>query len=199
MKVFLASACTDFADCELISIALVAEDGREFHAERPDFRPVACCTRTAMLPHHRRRSGAFMSRGELALRLRAWLGTLPEIVIACESSYDWELFVDALDGASAPNVARWLRLGAFAVESDLAGVVVREPNGPWPRGDEALQGARARLARWEALNPARREGWRESAHGRYAEASLSNGVSQVRAVVDTRPLACGHAIEPDSS
>jgi hypothetical protein len=151
MKVFLVSKSTDFVDCELISIALVTEDGRAFHAERPDFRPAACCACRAVLPHHRRLSGAFMTRGELALRLRAWLGTLPEIVIACVSVFDWELFVDALDDRLAPNIAGWVSLSAFAAEPDLAGAWACDPNRAGPFGHRVLHRARALFAGSDAL------------------------------------------------
>ncbi|SFJ84850.1 protein of unknown function [Paraburkholderia megapolitana] len=37
MRIFVDTEFTDFIDCDLISIALVADDGREFYAERNDF------------------------------------------------------------------------------------------------------------------------------------------------------------------
>jgi len=42
MLVFLDTEFTDFVRPDLISIALVAEDGREFYAERTDYHRDAC-------------------------------------------------------------------------------------------------------------------------------------------------------------
>lgn len=38
MLIFLDTEFTDFARPDLISLALVSEDGREFYAERIDYR-----------------------------------------------------------------------------------------------------------------------------------------------------------------
>ncbi|WP_426356268.1 hypothetical protein ACP26O_00100 [Burkholderia sp. R-40] len=52
MRIFVDTEFTDFIDCDLISIALVAEDGHEFYAERTDFDHHACSAfvREAILP-----------------------------------------------------------------------------------------------------------------------------------------------------
>ena len=52
MRIFADTEFTDFIDCDLISIALVAEDGHEFYAERTDFDHHACSAfvREAILP-----------------------------------------------------------------------------------------------------------------------------------------------------
>jgi hypothetical protein len=52
MLVFLDTEFTDFVRPELISIALVAEDGREFYAERTDYRHDDCSdfVRETVLP-----------------------------------------------------------------------------------------------------------------------------------------------------
>ena len=42
MLVFLDTEFSDFAKSDLISLALVAEDGREFYAERTDYRKNEC-------------------------------------------------------------------------------------------------------------------------------------------------------------
>ncbi len=44
MRVFVDCEFTDFIECELISLALVADDGREFYGERSD-----CCAATIIL------------------------------------------------------------------------------------------------------------------------------------------------------
>lgn len=52
MLVFVDSEFIDFVQMDLISIALVAEDGREFYAERTDYRRDDCSdfVRVAVLP-----------------------------------------------------------------------------------------------------------------------------------------------------
>ena len=42
MPVFIDTEFTDFTQIDLISIALVSEDGREFYAERTDYRHEDC-------------------------------------------------------------------------------------------------------------------------------------------------------------
>ncbi|CAB3809093.1 hypothetical protein LMG28614_06950 [Paraburkholderia ultramafica] len=42
MRVFVDTEFTDFIDCELVSIALVADDGREFYGERSDYDRARC-------------------------------------------------------------------------------------------------------------------------------------------------------------
>lgn len=49
---FVDTEFTDFIDCQLISVAIVGEDGREFYGERTDFELSACSefVRAAVLP-----------------------------------------------------------------------------------------------------------------------------------------------------
>lgn len=42
MRILFDTEFTDCTDCELISIALVADDGRAFYGERTDFDRHAC-------------------------------------------------------------------------------------------------------------------------------------------------------------
>ncbi|WP_216661772.1 3'-5' exoribonuclease [Niveibacterium sp. COAC-50] len=154
MKVFLDTEFTDFGDCELVSIALVAEDGRTFYSERSDFRRAACSdfVREAVLPHLGAVSGASMTRAELALRLRAWLSALPAIEMACDSVHDRDLFADALDYQPTPNVVAWVDLNAVAGEPAFAQAEAdyhAQPGQPW---HHALHDARALRAGWEACS-----------------------------------------------
>ena len=52
MLVFLDTEFTDFVRPDLISLALVSEDGREFYAERTDYRKDECSdfVRETVLP-----------------------------------------------------------------------------------------------------------------------------------------------------
>lgn len=52
MRLFVDTEFTDFIHCELISVALAADDGREFYAGCSDFDRTACSefVRAAVLP-----------------------------------------------------------------------------------------------------------------------------------------------------
>lgn len=52
MLIFIDTEFTDFVQIDLISIALVTEDGREFYAERNDYRREDCIdfVRAAVVP-----------------------------------------------------------------------------------------------------------------------------------------------------
>lgn len=79
MLVFLDTEFTDFAKHDLISLALVTEDGREFYAERTDYRKNEC--------------SAFV----LADRVQAWFAALPEpATIIFDFETDWHLLAVAL-------------------------------------------------------------------------------------------------------
>lgn len=68
MLIFLDTEFTDFVQLGLISIALVAEDGREFYAERTDYRQGDCTdfVCSAVLPLLGRVPGAACTAGQLA-------------------------------------------------------------------------------------------------------------------------------------
>ena len=101
MLVFVDTEFTDFVQIDLISIALVADDGRELYAERTDYCRSDCndfvCT--AVLPMLGRVAGAACTRTELTARLRAWFEALPEpATLVFDYFSDWELLVDAFLG-----------------------------------------------------------------------------------------------------
>ncbi|QZA77475.1 3'-5' exoribonuclease [Deefgea tanakiae] len=101
MRVFVDTEFTDFVQIDLISIALVSEDGHEFYAERNDYRAEDCCefVREAVLPLLGRIEGAICNRTELTLRLRTWFESLPEpATLMFDYFADWELLADAFLG-----------------------------------------------------------------------------------------------------
>ncbi len=103
MLVFLDTEFTDFVRPSLISLALVAEDGREFYAERTDYNHDACndFVRETVLPLLGRMPGAACSRSELTDRLHVWFEQLPEpATILYDYQSDWLLLVDAILGPS---------------------------------------------------------------------------------------------------
>jgi len=80
MLVFLDTEFTKFLHSDLISLALVCEDGRELYAERTDFYPKQCSdfVHQNVLPLLGRVSGAACTRIELTQRVRDWFAQFPE-------------------------------------------------------------------------------------------------------------------------
>jgi hypothetical protein len=98
MLVFLDTEFTDFVQPGLISIALVAEDGREFYAERTDYRQGDCTdfVRSAVLPLLGRVPGAACTAGQLTARVRQWFEALPEqATLVYDAERDWLLLAQA--------------------------------------------------------------------------------------------------------
>jgi hypothetical protein len=101
MLIFIDTEFTDFVHTDLISIALVADDGREFYAERTDYRADDCSdfVRSTVLPMLGRVAGAACTRAQLTHRLRAWFEALPEpATLVFDYFSDWELLIDAFLG-----------------------------------------------------------------------------------------------------
>lgn len=126
MLVFLDTEFTDFVRPDLISIGLVAEDGREFYAERTDYRRAECndFVRATVLPLLGRVPGAACRRPALTRRLRQWLEALPEpAIIVFDYELDWLLLADACLGREhqkpPANVGETLHLDKFAITHPL--------------------------------------------------------------------------------
>ncbi|HEF4840748.1 TPA: 3'-5' exoribonuclease [Burkholderia vietnamiensis] len=100
MRIFVDTEFTDFIDCDLISIALVAEDGREFYAERNDFDRHACSAfvREAVLPQLGQYPERMLSRVSLHAALLEWLKQFGGGTFCMDFHGDWDLLVDLLDG-----------------------------------------------------------------------------------------------------
>lgn len=101
MLVFLDTEFTDFIRPDLISIELVAEDGREFYAARNDYRREDCndFVVSDVLPLLHRVPNARCSEAHLTFRLHEWFKSLGEpVTLVFDYSTDWELLADALLG-----------------------------------------------------------------------------------------------------
>lgn len=97
MKLFLDTEFTDFIDIDLISIGLVAEDGREFYAERNDFDLDACNSfvQDIVLPLLGMTPGAVIgSKDEIRDALLLWLTQFEQVDICIDYISDGDLFVD---------------------------------------------------------------------------------------------------------
>jgi hypothetical protein len=160
MLVFVDTEFTDFVRIELISVALVADDGREFYAERTDYCRADCSNfvHAAVLPKLGRVAGAACTRAELTARLRAWFEALPEpATLVFDYFSDWELLADAFLGDDfdqpPPNVGDKLMLGDEIVGDPLYQRVLDQWfTRTWPR-HHSLADAKAMMAgyrAWEA-------------------------------------------------
>ena len=101
MLIFLDTEFTKLERPDLISLALVADDGREFYAERNDYDPKQCSdfVRQTVLPLLERVPGAACSRMDLTLRLRDWVGQFSEpATFVFDSEKDWHLLAVAMLG-----------------------------------------------------------------------------------------------------
>lgn len=78
---------------ELISIALVSDDGREFYAVSSEFDPQTCndWVKQHVLPRLPRQE-TWVSRAEIAEALRTLLLTDPPEIWAYYADYDWVAF-----------------------------------------------------------------------------------------------------------
>lgn len=101
MLVFVDTEFTDFIQIDLISVGLVAEDGREFYGERNDYRQEDCSdfVRAAVLPQLHRVPNARCSAAHLTFRLHEWFASLAEpVTLVFDYASDWDLLADALQG-----------------------------------------------------------------------------------------------------
>ncbi|WP_254706779.1 3'-5' exoribonuclease [Ralstonia pseudosolanacearum] len=103
-RYFIDTEFTDFKDSQLISIAIVGEDGCEFYGERSDFELSACnaFVRATVLPQLGSFPGRSMPAAQLAAELRAWLLAVPlrpKPVLCYDSDCDYALVTHLLGGA----------------------------------------------------------------------------------------------------
>lgn len=96
-RYFIDTEFTGFGQPELISLAVVGENGHEFYGERHDFDPSACTefVRAAVLPQLGRVAGRSMSLAQLRSELRDWFLGIPAagLPVLC---YDLRTDVDLL-------------------------------------------------------------------------------------------------------
>ena len=101
MLIFLDTEFTDFTRPDLISLALVAEDGREFYVERTDYYTTRCSdfVKETVLPLLGRVPGAACTNKELTDRVRKWLKQFPEpATIVFDYGTDWHFLAVAMLG-----------------------------------------------------------------------------------------------------
>jgi hypothetical protein len=167
MLVFLDTEFTDFVRPDLISIGLVAEDGREFYAERTDYYTTRCneFVRETVQPLLGRVPGAACSSSELTARVRHWFGQLVEpATVIYDYEWDWRLLAVAMLGRPHSKPP-----GDFAKQLNLDSHTITHPvferaqnstyNEDW-RPHHALADARALRAGYRAWHQFMEKIWR---------------------------------------
>lgn len=167
MLVFLDTEFTDFYRPDLISLALVAEDGQEFYAERTDYRNNECSgfVQETVLPLLGRVPGAACNSRELTDRVRAWFAALPEpATVIFDFKTDWHLLAVAMLGRPKKNpptdFATPLFLDSYAITNPVfeqAQNLTYTPD--WPP-HHALADARALMAGYRAWRPGMEKIWK---------------------------------------
>jgi hypothetical protein len=102
VRLFVDCEFTDFIDCQLISIGVVAEDGsREFYGERSDYDEGSCSAfvRESVLPQLGQQRGRVFTRETLRTALLAWIEQFAgeaDRFFCMDYTGDWDLLVDLL-------------------------------------------------------------------------------------------------------
>lgn len=111
MYIFADCEFTDFLACELVSVGLVAADGREFYAERNDYDEAACnaFVRAAVLPQLGRCHDRVFTREGLRAALLEWLAGFDGGFVCVDHPTDWDLLLDVLD--TTPSGWKGLHVG----------------------------------------------------------------------------------------
>lgn len=144
MKLFLDTEFTDYIECELISIGIVSEDGREFYAERNDVDLSRCSpfVKEAVLPLLGREPAIVGTKVQLSDALKAWLAQFDDVEVCVDYSTDFELFsylVRDLDTLTIPA-----RIKGLNINNKIAAVDIEHY---WQENrrmmHHALHGARA--------------------------------------------------------
>ncbi len=80
VRYFLDTEFTSFDDCQLISLAIVGEDGREFYAECSDFDRALCSdfVNATVLPQLGQFPGRSIPFLQIRQELGEWLSTIPK-------------------------------------------------------------------------------------------------------------------------
>jgi hypothetical protein len=122
-RYFLDTEFTDFNALQLISVAIVGEDGREFYGESLDFERPLCTdfVREVVLPQLGQFPGRSMPFAQLRDELRAWLLSVPvkpKPVLCYDFQGDFELLARLLDeplprGWKDQNVAQRIDVQRF--------------------------------------------------------------------------------------
>jgi len=127
IRLFVDTEFTDMLDCELLSIGIVSEDGREFYMERNDVDLGRCSdfSRVAVVPQLGQVGARAGSETEVAAALMAWLEQFRQaapVVISVDHPVDWELVSYLVRDADSLLVPSWIKgqsIGPAIVPADI--------------------------------------------------------------------------------
>ena len=110
LRVFIDTEFTDFVVRDLISIALVAEDGREFYGENADYDRSACSefVISVVVPQLGQLPNRVLPRETLRAELLTWLEQFrneSDPRLCFDYAGDWELLIGLLMELPAPWAA----------------------------------------------------------------------------------------------
>jgi hypothetical protein len=169
MLVFLDTEFTDFKNPDLLSLALVSEDGREFYAERTDYSLEVCSefVRETVLPLFGRVPGAACTLPQFTKRIRDWFQQLPEpATLIYDYAGDRDLLTKIASGRPTAdleqpaNIGQKIQLGESTIGDPIfEHAAARAYSAKWPP-HHALADAQALMIGYQA--------WRASVEGVWA-------------------------------
>ena len=127
MRVFIDTEFTNLQDHELISLALLAENGAEFYGESSEFDPSRCSefVRETVLPQLGCPAGRAMPLAQLRTEAMAWLLRIPgraHPILCYDNDVDLRLLESLIGslpkGWQAENI--WTRLNSAGLEAFFA-------------------------------------------------------------------------------
>lgn len=153
MLIFLDTEYTNMIDRDLISLAMVSEDGKhEIYIEINDF-PRGKCSRFVnenVLPNLDKYQAQIATYASISQKLLAWFKTLPRsVMIGCDSIYDWDILKASLSGQYPENMKGRIDLRPMIDSGCFHDAVTKYHtlSGPW---HHALHDARAHRIGWLA-------------------------------------------------
>lgn len=109
MILYLDTEFSDFINTELLSIALVSQDNKQFYAELPyNLKQCSDFVKEAVIPLLGIDLSAKLTQEAIKPRLLQWLEQFKNdeiVIVAFDYSGDWSLFCDAIDN----EVPNWIQ------------------------------------------------------------------------------------------
>ncbi len=155
MLLFVDTEFTDFIDCDLISIGIVSEDGREFYAERSDVDLSRCSdfARAAVLPQLGREPATVGTEQDIGAALQQWLAQFEQVEACFDYPTDFEWFYYLTRDPETLVLPDWIE--GRNIRGELAAVDIErywQENGR--QAHHALHDAKANRFAFLLTNPA---------------------------------------------
>lgn len=124
MRLFVDTEFTDFIDCDLISIGIVSEDGREFYAECSDVDLSRCSdfARAAVLPQLGREPAIVGTEQDISAALQQWLMQFDQVEVCFDYPTDFEWFFYLVRDAETLELPRSIKWRNIRGDLDAADI-----------------------------------------------------------------------------